>query len=132
MGCCESNEPFDLCAASEQQLWAALQDISSETGFRVYGGADTGNASGQGQKAYEVLSELNRRYLYSWDALEKEMRKRDWYIWLYRIASLGDDGWDDEGEQMGGPVIAVLLGGEREALAKRELHARAGVPQDFT
>lgn len=126
MGCCESNEVPDFRTASQQELWDCLRDLSSETQYRLFNGFDTGNAAEQGQRAYEALSELNRRYLYSWKALELELRKRGYHIWLYRTASLS---WEDDGD--GHPGIAVLLGSEKEAQGKRELHAKAGIDQSF-
>jgi hypothetical protein len=133
MGCCESNTVPDFRTASEQELWSYLGALSGETQYRIYNGFDTGNTDAQGAQAYEALKELNRRFLYTWEALEQELRKRQWHIWLYQVApfepNILPDTWEDA--VLNEPVVAVLLGSESEAHKKREFHAQQGVSQEL-
>lgn len=128
MGCFpSSDEPPDYGKASEEQLWAHLGVLSAETGWRSYRDLDAGNQDAQGDQAHTTVYELNRRFERSWADIEAELRRRQYYIWLFRVRAQleEEEQWDEK------PVsrVSVLLGTERQAQNKREWHAKAGVDQ---
>lgn len=107
-----------------------LAALSSETQWRCYHALDTGTLEGQGDKAYRSVYELNRRFARPWLEIEAELRKRAPYVWLYKVSAMLD-AWDETPGAETPPTarVAVWLGTERQALAKREMNAKAGVDQ---
>jgi hypothetical protein len=133
MGCFpSSDEAPDYAHATEEELWAHLGILSRETQWRIYYALDSGNLDVQGDQAYFTLYELNKRFAQPWSVLEAELRRRGYFIWLFKMRPLLESDWDDIPSADNPTVrVSVYLGNEVGALAKRDYYAKSGVDQSF-